>query len=233
MPQDFGLATLAACVVVLLDRPPDGAALYRQGVLGGIFLATLLVAYPELSPFVGLTVIAYCGVALIRRQIDLRRWLAFVATAGAAAFVCANVALPGALHFLLWNLAYASHATGAVNSLFPYYLTPVGLAQGWGFVTEGSGDLSSWQIQAYTTAGGLLFAFALIRSIRDAWHLEAAAVVATTMLLLFIPLFAIQNGFGLYKLAMYAQPFVLGALTIGVWKLLRSAAAPPAAIAAS
>jgi len=221
LPQDFGIAALAASAIALLDRPPAGSALYRRAALGGIFFATLLIAYPELVPFVMLPFVIYASLGLFKRKMEPRGWLAYVGLIAVWTLVFANATVPGALHMLLW--AYGASTTFTdVGALFPYYMTPFGLALGWGLAPMQIGDVSAstWQTQARIAVGGLLFLGALFVTIRDALRLEPIAIVAAMMLLLFLELFASKNAFGLFKLGMYAQPFVLGALTIGVAGML-------------
>src|ERR1700693_286608 len=221
LPQDLGISALTASSVVLLNRPPSGSALYLQSGLGGIFLGTLLVAYPEMLPFALIPFLIYIVITLVKRAAQARQWLRFVGLTGAWALICANAALPGALHLLIWTFG-SSTSFADVGTLFPYYMTPFGLALGWGLAPMGISDAaaSTWQMQMRILLGGGLFLNALVPTQRDALRLEAAAVVAATMLLLFIELFFGKSAFGLFKLAMYAQPFVLGALTIAVARML-------------
>jgi hypothetical protein len=220
LPQDFGIAALAASAIVLLDRPPAGSAFYRRAVLGGLFVATLLVAYPEMLPFLMAPFAIYAALSLFKRKIELRHWLAFTGLIAAWVFVFANASLPGALHLLIWAFGASTSFTD-VGALFPYYMTPFGLALGWGLAPMQISDAgaSSWQTQARIAVGGLVFLIAIFLTIRDALRLEPLAIVAAMMLILFIDLFFTKNAFGLFKLAMYAQPFVLGALTISIARM--------------
>jgi len=226
MPQDLGLAALAACAVALLRRPEGNGAAYRQGVLAGIFLAAQLVVYPELSPFIIFAVALYATITLARRNLPVRRWLVFIGSAAATTLVGVNVSLPGALHLILWSANSSRAAAVQINLIFPYYFTPLGLALGWGLAPMGNPETSSWQTQASILAGGLLCLAALFVVVREAWRLEPAALVAAPMILAVVPLCLEQNGFGLFKLAMYAQPFLLCVLTIAVWRMLLTSCPP-------
>lgn len=220
MPQDFGLAALAACVVLLLDRPLEGRRIYAQAALGGVFVATLLLAYPEMLPFLILALAMYGTVAALKGIIPFRRWLLVAPLVCSVTLALANAAVPGALHLLLW--AGRANSGGAITSIFPYYMTPFGFALGWGFAPLGSGDYSTWLIQAGVVAGMLLYIAAAIVCLRGIFRLSPIASVGATMLLLFPVLFATDDAFGMMKLAMYAQPFVLGALAIAVGDILKA-----------
>jgi hypothetical protein len=224
MPQDLGIAALAACGATLLSRPGSGKALYGQGILAGIFLAAQLVVYPELTPFIVFAVGLYATIAFVKGNLQVRRWLLSIGAAATTAVVGANLSVPGALHLVLWSANSSKEAAKQVNTVFPYYLTPLGLALGWGFVPMGSAQMSSWPSQVSILAGGLLCVVALIFVIREAWRLEASALVAAPLILAVVPLYLERNGFGLFKLAMYAPPFLLSVLTIAVWRALLTSA---------
>jgi hypothetical protein len=48
----------------------------------------------------------------------------------------------------------------------------------------------------------------------------AVASIALVMLLFLIELFVVHSGFGLFKLVMYLQPFMIGSLVLGIGSLL-------------
>lgn len=221
IPQDLGLAALLACATVLLDRPVTGVTLYRQGILGGLLLALLLAGYPEMAPFLVLGILTFAVIALLKGEVRPIRWLQLFGITAASTLVCGNLAVPPAVHFMIWSSWYSNHSAAATNVLFPNYLTPIGLGQFWGLLSNSSDDMTSWYAQASVGAGAVLLVFAVVQAARAAWRLEPTGVMAGVMLLLFIPLFSLHNGFGLFKLAMYAQPFVLGALTIVAWDWVR------------
>ena len=229
MPQAFGIAIVAASACVLLNALAPGPDIYRQATLAGLFLATQLVAYPEMLPFIVLSAIVYAAIAVFKRELPARRWLLFIGLSAAATLVGANVAVFGGVRLLVW--ATSANSGAAIGALFPYYLTPLGFALGWGSVHLGSSDVSSWRIQALVVVGAALYVIAVCAALRGAARLEPIAIVSATMLLLFIALFARGNGFGLFKLAMYAQPFVLGTLTIAVGSVFSRLSDKPVATA--
>jgi hypothetical protein len=216
--QDFGIAALSASALVL-EVPPKGSSFYARAGLCGLFIAALFLAYPELSPFLCLSLLIFLAIALYREPSQWSRLASYLGLIGLVALLFVNTNLLGALHLILLS---AQHGVGNdnVNALFPYYLTPLGFPLGWGILAYGSSDASSVRVQLCALVGAAMYLAALVISCRLAWRLEPAAIVASTMLLFFFYLFATQNGFGLFKLAMYAQPFVLASLTIWISALL-------------
>jgi len=225
LPQDFGLAALSASALVLLEMPPKGVALYTRACLGGLFIATLLLAYPELLPFLALAILIFAAIALYRRELQWRRVVPYLVLICILAILFTNTSLLGISHELI-EAQGADAGNKIVNALFPSYLMPLGFAIGWGFLPYGTPDVSSVQAQAYTLVGIALYVIALVIACKLTWRLEAAGIMAATMLLLFFYLFATQNGFGLFKLAMYAQPFVLASLAIAISTTLPSVSKP-------
>jgi hypothetical protein len=224
--QDFGIAALAASSTVLLASPATGSALYRQSALVALFASTLLVAYPELFPFLVLAASTYILLSLARRRAPLRMWLILIGLSAAITIAFANFSLVGALHFMLVEAHYGQ--TSAFAERFPFYLTPLGFGLGWGLLPYGGSNGSGWLDQTYILAGFLMYVAAVILSVRDAWRLEPLAIISAIMLLLFPELFVVRSAFGLFKLAMFIQPFVLGSLTISLGGMLshRSIARP-------
>jgi len=216
--QDFGLAALSGSALAL-EVPPSGSASYARACLCSLFVAALFLAYPELSPFLVLSFFTFITIVLCRDASQWRRYAAYFGSLAVVALLFINANLPGALHLILVASTQGGHTVGE-NALFPYFLTPLGFPIGWGFIAYGGGDAASPQVQFATIVGALLFVAALVAASRLAWRLEPAAIVACSMLLLFFYLFFTQNGFGLFKLAMYAQPFVLASLTIAISGLL-------------
>lgn len=230
MPQALGLTLLLGCLTVMLCPLTS----FREGlprfVLAGILVAGLLTAYPELFPFLIVPLFVYAALSIARGRTTFRRWLALLAVSAAATVVCANVTIVGALHLLLW--ASTAQTGGSITSLFPYYLKPVGFALGWGLVSFGDAGSGAVAIQLAILVGAVLYVATLIAAIQMVWNLEPVAIVAATMLLLFVPLFALHDGFGLFKLVMYAQPFAFAVLTLVAFPLIAGqGSAPDAPIA--
>lgn len=219
LAQDFGLAALGACTLALLEVPPVGMALVARACLCGLYVATLAVAYPELAPFLAVAFLVFVAIALFRRAMPWRRVLIFVSIIGLLTLIFSDFSLVGTARELS-EAAGSMAGNAAVNEIFPFYMMPLGFAIGWGLLPYGTSDVSSLQSQICVIVGALLYVLALVLAARMTWLLNAAGAMAVTMLLLMLYLFATQNGFGLFKLAMYAQPFVLATLVVAIWPFL-------------
>jgi len=103
---------------------------------------------------------------------------------------------------------------------FPYFLTSSGLAGLWGispyFVSR---DTS---LDTEIVIGASLFLASILSILWLVRRHEPAAAIAAVMAALAGPLFLEGSGFGLLKLAMYAQPFLLSSIILGTLVLLRA-----------
>jgi hypothetical protein len=216
MPQDFGIVALLGSIAILL-RPYQKDALIRHATLGAIYVAALLTAYPELSPFFVASFVIYAAVSILRRRELVRSWLV---RSGVLILLCllfTNFTLVGAVHLLIWEAEVGSAHSVVTDELFPYYLTPVGLALGWGLLPYGAVLGNSAFEQFFIWIGLILTVCSLLLVARGLYLLEAVAFPALIMLMFVLALFHGKSGFGLFKLAMYAQAFVLAGIIVVVW----------------
>jgi hypothetical protein len=216
--QVSGLALLAACLAVLC-RPTAGVSVWgalRHGALGGVLTAALMFVYPEVLPFLGVAVVLYLAIGLARRTTAVRPLLAGGGCALATIGVLLNSYLI-AVYF--WLSGQASHGAAhkeMLAQIFPYYLVPTGLAQLWGFLAiSGRPPPEPWLTASVVLGGGVLAASAAFAAVR-AWRGDAAAIMTALMLAVAVALFRMPDGFGLFKLAMFVQPFLLG--TLAAWQ---------------
>lgn len=202
--QIFGLGLLLAVATLLaiaLDREFD----WRAAVLAGITGAGMLVAYPEVFPFLVLAYVFYVGMLLVTKSVTVRT----VGTRLGLAFAAAIVVLNGQLtqtFVLLLMRATSTAITGSDDNigLFPYYLIPSGIANLFGVLpvgTVGDEPFTSLAI-AVGICACVMVGVSLYRGLRSA---ELAAFLLLAMLIFAVPLFLARAGFPLYKLAMYLQ----------------------------
>ena len=107
-----------------------------------------------------------------------------------------------------------------LNSLFPYYLTPAGFAYFWGFYPISQQPIALL-FDIAVVSGALAFFLALLSSFWLAYRGQAVAIVAAVMLVVGLRLFWGRFDFGLFKIAMYIQPFLLGTIAVCWVKLYR------------
>ena len=211
LAQTFGLALLAAAAALVLPPRPPG---WRQALPGGVVVAAMLVVYPEVFPFLALAFGLSTAVGVLRRRLLPGPVLA---AAGAVALTCVvllNRHLATVLVFL-WRSARKMEPADLQHSLFPFFLIPSGLANFWGLVPLNRP--AAEPLLSIAIAGGLLLLLlAGAAAMWQAWLGQPAGALATVMLATALYLFLNNTDFGLFKMAMYLQPFVLGAM-VGAW----------------
>jgi hypothetical protein len=217
--QVSGLGALAGAAAVLLRRP--GAGRKSELVLGGLLLATLVTFYPEVLPFLVLGYLVYHSLSIAQGYERVRDdaktiwpivawWLLFV-----------NVSLPVPIITLFGQLRGVVPSS-TVRGLFPYYMTPAAFAYLWGFRAI-SETPRGMLFDIGIIAGALLFGVALFGAAWQTWRRSPVAIVCLIMLALSLVLFTTQSEFGLYKIALYLQPFLAGVMVL-TWDALRARA---------
>jgi hypothetical protein len=216
--QVLGLALLVSCTTVLL-RPLAGlgrADLVRHGCLLGLLVAGQLPSYPEICPFLAVAFAAHLGLAWWRRQLALGPTAGALAVAGLITGVLLNTSLRAPLFWL-------SHQANAPDwlDLFPYYLAPNGLATLWGLQPFAGAAISEPRASALIVVGGVLLLASAVAALVLAWRLQPAAIMTSVMLAVGALLLCQRNGFGLFKLAMFIQPFLLATVVLAWFGLVR------------
>ena len=216
--QVSGLGLLIGCTTVLL-RPftdvPERLNL-RHGVLVALLVSALSITYPEVTPFLALAFILYWTLGLIRRRLVLRPLLGVFAISISLALVAlGEYVLMIVSFFRLLGSVYVSTNGNLKPGIFLYYLVPSGLANLWGF--QSIMHLSPEPLLSATIFwGGLLLFLAIVPAGWQAWHLNPPASMMFVMFVLGVRLFMQQDGFGLFKLVMIVQPFLLATVVL-IW----------------
>jgi hypothetical protein len=196
------------------------SAFWRFVMLAALVMATFLLTYPELLGFFGLAFLIYHGLTAVQLGGSVPRLLK-----GVLAIAVLSVVMLGPV-FVANILEYVSTqvqlGTSAMRlpGLFPYFLIPSGLAALWGLVAYVPVD-GGWLLAAIVCGIGL----SLFGALATGWataRRETGAVVAAVMIVVAPLLFWTSNGFGALKLAMYAQPFLLPALSFATSRAVRS-----------
>ena len=224
--QVGGLSLLAGAAIVLFapfERRPR--QIIGQGVLIGLLGSMQSVWYPESVPMLVVAFILFLAVSVIQRRLRLRPMLPVLATTAVSALLFLNTFFPLALTYMLSQAtgaqAFGSRQDETIQDLFSAYLRPDGLAMLWGFQVLGGRPMPEpWQ-SGTILLGAFFFVVALVMTTALAWRRQSYAIIALMMVLLSIPLAARQAGFGLYKMAMFVQPFVLGVLIVGWFSVTR------------
>lgn len=209
--QVSGLALLAVILVLTArTRFPRGFAARLRFTTGcALLIAGLSIFYPEVIPFLVLG----WGLFLIIRLLLLRHWIkGLVPVIGLAAVLVLLLLRHNVISTAITLFAQAQEGMDPNSkvervSLFPYFLTPTGPAYLFGFdviVATYAGLQASLGLLGGFVAG-LMALWAGWRGLRER---AVSAALLAVMLLIGIRLFLSGNGFGLFKLCMFALPFL-------------------------
>jgi hypothetical protein len=213
--QNVGLSLLFGTSCILcrpLWRFPLSFVV-RWGLLVALAGSSFLIVYPELVPFVGLVFLLYTALQRWRgrpvvRKVCLGAGLAFVLL-----LALLNVYALGSTEFLVSQLDHSSYAV-RYNRVFPYYLIPSGVSLFWGLQHLVVGPQSVWMQNGLILAGAALFVLTLLVALHLVRRRNPVGMTGLIMLALAVHYFLGNSGFALFKLAMLAQPFVLGTLVV-------------------
>jgi hypothetical protein len=178
-----------------------------------VLTAGLGIFYPEVSPFVALGVILVALRLRFTQPEKLRRYLLFIAAVAALTFVLIASSTYEFINTLVMQSAGSAGlgAMAEINDqsgglvLFPWTLVPSFIPMLFGlhpFGIVGVDPLISIQI----IVGVILLGYFCWRSWRNFAEGAPSGFLGVVMILLGVYLFQKGQDFGLFKLAMYAQP---------------------------
>lgn len=222
--QVAGMAALLAVLAVLLSVRQLNL---RKLLLAGLLTCSLCILYPEVSPFVALGCLIY-GLRLRFTNLPkFRPYLFFVLGAAALTFLMLGSSTYEFINTLVMQ-AVGSAGLGAmaqINAqsgglvLFPWTLVPSFLPMLFGlhpFGVVGADPVLSIKI----AAGFLFLGYTLWMTWRNLVTDSPAGYLGAVMVPLGFYLFFKGQDFGLFKLAMYAQPVITLFLAQGAARLL-------------
>lgn len=222
--QVAGLALLVAGTTLLL-RPLAGVRgihALRHGLLNGILFAALLVVYPEVFPFLVLALAIYLAIGLRWGLVEGGPLLTTAAIAVTSVAVLLGRYLAAPVCYLLEQMAHGSRFKEVLIELFPYYLLPSGFGNLWGLIGLGGDPSRDPLVNGKIVLGAVLLGIALVAAAVLTWKRgEPAAVMSLLMLAVAAFLFTGPDAYGLFKLAMFLQPFLLATLTVAWWGVAR------------
>jgi hypothetical protein len=227
--QVAGVALLLVIASVLFV---PGRLSFRAGAVGGLLTASLAIFYPEVSPFVAVGILL---VALKTRYSDAARfrpYVTFIAGVAALTFILIASNTYEFVNTLVMQ-SVGSAGLGAMAEindqsgglvLFPWTLVPSFIPMLFGlhpFGIVGVDPLISTQI----VVGVALLLYFAWRSWRSFLAGAPVGFLGVIMIVLGIYLFQKGQDFGLFKLAMWAQPAISLCLAQGFAQVLYSASA--------
>ena len=216
--QVFGLSLLAACAVLLMgrNRNPIRRLVWKKAVLVAVVFSAAMVVYSEMIPFLALACVLYWGVQMWRSRFLAGAESLLIGAILTVAFL--NSYLPSSLKYMVSQARLGSGHFASVQDapvMFPFFLLPSGLAQFWGIAPFNSIP-SEPLLSAGIVLGGILLIVSLMVSLLEASHGVPAAFVTVAMLFAALVLAFKQSDYGLFKLAMFIQPFLIPTL-VGAW----------------
>lgn len=209
--QVAGLGLLAG-ILGLVARtrfPASWAGRLRLAAGSSCLIAALCIFYPEVLPFLVLGWAVYCAFQMWIR----RRWFSgLLPTAGCALLFTLVLLRHNTLSTVFTLLGQVQdgmnvEATVARVSLFPYFLMPAGPAFFLGLDVFVAPYAEPWASLALV-AGFVLGAGALAIWMRGLRNVVASTAILAAMAPVGGLLFLSGNGFGLFKLTMFALPFL-------------------------
>lgn len=220
--QVYGMALIAATAAVLM-RPygaPGVESMWRRGLLGGILGAGLLLLYPEVIPIVGGSWLLYLFGEARHRRLSVKAVGLFVAAALVVVVALLWRQGLGIVGFMYAQASKGSQGADLADVFFPFYQLPSGMADFWGFFPltymppEPIGSVA-------IGAAALLLLCAVVAAAWLAWRHQPVGIVAAVMFALAAYLIVRGANFGLYKIAMFLQPFVLGTMALAAFALFK------------
>ena len=223
LAQSFGLTFLTglcAAYFIAVDRENSRVWVYVTVIL----FCGLCIAYSELVPFFGLYV-------LLSECIKWRKWrekssraqmFKSIVMMAIGTFVILNSYLIDVIYFVFDSL-FGSFSSSVMTtqsdgvSLFPHFLIPSGGAMMFGWLSLGE------SANSFVIVIGLLSFLVLIGFVvKSSRKNLAAAQMVLIMTVVSIPLYIGQNGFGLFKIAMFIQPFLIATVCLLINSYVRS-----------
>ena len=204
----------------------------RAMAVGGLLTASLAIFYPEVSPFVALGILL---VALRMRYFDPARFRPYALLIGGVAALTFILIASSTYEFVntLVMQSVGSAGLGAMAEindqsgglvLFPWTLVPSFIPMLFGLHPFGIVGVDPW-ISAQIVVGVALLLYFAWRTWRN--FIEGAPVGYLGVLEILLGVYLFQKGqdFGLFKLAMFAQPTTTLCLAQGFSHFMSSARA--------
>ncbi|MDO8543843.1 MAG: hypothetical protein Q7S40_25655 [Opitutaceae bacterium] len=177
----------------------------RYSGLTSIAAAALCICYPEPTPFLGLAYVLFLALGFARRRVSLDGAITVLAYTLLGAVILLRYNAISYVSTLVMQLGSATHEANLLLSLFPYFLLPTGFSNLFGWMPIAK-DFAEPAVTLSIAGGMGLSVLLLWRTVREAWQLQAAALLLLVEGAVAVQLYRGGNDFPLYKLAMWMQP---------------------------
>ena len=210
--QVGGIAILLAASSLLLSTRAMG---WRKLVLAGLITACLAILYPEVAPFVALSILLFALRMRYTNRPVFNRYLLFIAGVAVLTFVLIATNTYQFINTLVMQ-SVGSAGLGAMAEindqsgglvLFPWTLVPSFIPMLFGLHAFGVVGTDPW-ISILIAIGFVFLGYTIYRAWRNVQRQAPAGYLAAIMIPLGFYLFFKGQDFGLFKLAMFAQPII-------------------------
>jgi hypothetical protein len=210
--QVGGISILLAAASVLIST--RAMNLRKMGV-AGLITACLAILYPEVAPFLALSILLFAVRLRYTRRDLFNRYALFVVGAAVLTFVLIGTNTYQFVNTLVMQ-SVGSAGLGAMAEindqsgglvLFPWTLVPSFIPMLFGLHPFGVVGVDPW-ISIQIAIGFVFLGYFIYRTYRNFFLQSPAAYIAVNMLMLGFYLFFKGQDFGLFKLAMFAQPVI-------------------------
>jgi hypothetical protein len=220
--QVIGLSVLIASVILLCQSFNRNKKLdiLTQSILLGSVLSSLIILYVELVPFLVAICFIYFAISTWQGWRPNKKFSLIILFSIMFVLVILNTHLLASLEFIVRE--YAVMAEAAKYMVFPYFLMPSGLANFWGLIGL-TVPVQEPLLSIAIIISLLLDLVVIVLAVRLVFVRKSLpAIVLLVMFCLGVNLFIKNIGFGLFKLVMYVQPFLISVVTISIFEFIKN-----------
>ena len=223
-PQELGLSMFVASIALLTNARAYALRrwpLIGYAVLAGLVLAGLNTTYNAFHFVLPPVLLAFLILQIGRREI---RWMDALRLTTAVVFFMAvftNVNSQAVKGGVLFGLGFGGLRQLGGPDVFPFYLVPSGLANFWGLYPIAHPPPEPL-LSLGIALGGLLLLSAVAAAFWLAWRGLGPAIAAAVIFGMFGIAALTQNGFALFKLSMYIQPFLWATASAACFTLVQA-----------
>lgn len=213
--QVGGLALLVPSVSLVLQTPRklSPIRLFASNIPVALAVAGIFIWYPEVLPFLGLGWAIYASIRAWHNRQSGLKLLVSAGMLGVLLLAALHNTISEVLSFLIFQASMAGNSLDLSAVTFPYMLVPSGIPLLWGIIPMG-GSIGEPLISGAITLGLILTLWFIWKLPSEVKTASSPAIIALVMLCLAIKLFAGNVDFGLFKLAMFIQPFLIAVVAM-------------------
>lgn len=188
----------------------------RRSILLMILGTSLAIYYPEIFALLICSILLFT-ISFIFKIKNIN--FIYIKSIIFALFISLIVINNYVINLLYFFLAQIEHGASVKHSdLFPYFLIPSGFANLWGLFPIAFFPIEP-KLTIYILIGIILSIVLLIFSLIQLRNRNYISYITLSSLFLILAFFITKNGFALFKMAMYIQPFLVCTYVIGLYTL--------------